>query len=517
MKKNLLFCLLALFCAMNLFTACSDSDDGNISQIIDSDIAGKYKGMLDVALVNGGESEPIVTGAAQIIEITKVDDRTVSLTLKDFSFGTLNLGTITLDKCVLASNDNDTYRFTGSQDLTLQDPIGKCAATFDVTYAGKAVTVNLNIDVPALGQTVQVTYKGSKMTGNESNDTSIKSFVFNREVALADSLVTDVAIDGNNISITVADTIKPEYLKLLAPTIELTSDKATVSPATDTPQDFNTPVTYTVTAEDGTTAKYTVTVIGNKYDFETWVAGVEDQKPEMTYYEPSGWSSSNAGAQLLKGFGFASSYVVTQEENAHSGKYAVKIQTIDSKGGDMVIAKIPKVTTGSLFLGIFKPDMTNTLNSTKFGIPYYRKPKALKGWYQYTPGETYYTVKEKPYKDHCHEAVADAAKTDEFAISVVLYETDGYDTNNWSDCLTGTDDAENNIYTSSRIAAIGQLFGGKQADWKSFELLLEWKKNYDASKKYRMTISCSSSKDGDKFWGAPGSTLIVDDFELVTE
>lgn len=42
-------------------------------------------------------------------------------------------------------------------------------------------------------------------------------------------------------------------------------------------------------------------------------------------------------------------------------------------------------------------------------------------------------------------------------------------------------------------------------------------KLYDANKKYRMTITCSSSKDGDKFWGAPGSTLIVDDFELVRE
>jgi hypothetical protein len=61
------------------------------------------------------------------------------------------------------------------------------------------------------------------------------------------------------------------------------------------------------------------------------------------------------------------------------------------------------------------------------------------------------------------------------------------------------------------------LTGGIQADWKNFELPLEWKKEFDANKKYRMTIACSSSKDGDKFWGAPGSTLIVDEFELVVE
>lgn len=45
----------------------------------------------------------------------------------------------------------------------------------------------------------------------------------------------------------------------LAPTIEI-SEKATISPASGVAQDFTSPVTYTVTAEDGSTATYTVTV-----------------------------------------------------------------------------------------------------------------------------------------------------------------------------------------------------------------------------------------------------------------
>jgi hypothetical protein len=45
----------------------------------------------------------------------------------------------------------------------------------------------------------------------------------------------------------------------LAPEIAV-SPKATVSPASGAAQDFSSPVTYTVTAEDGTTAQYTVTV-----------------------------------------------------------------------------------------------------------------------------------------------------------------------------------------------------------------------------------------------------------------
>lgn len=109
----------------------------------------------------------------------------------------------------------------------------------------------------------------------------------------------------------------------------------------------------------------------------------------------------------------------------------------------------------------------------------------------------------------------DNSKTDEFAISAVLYETEDY-AEDLSDCLTGVD-GEDGIYTSSRVAAIAQLTGGKQESWKEFTLNFDWKKEYDANKKYRFTIICSSSKDGDKFWGAPGSTLMVDNFELTAE
>ena len=35
--------------------------------------------------------------------------------------------------------------------------------------------------------------------------------------------------------------------------------------------------------------------------------------------------------------------------------------------------------------------------------------------------------------------------------------------------------------------------------------------------KYKFAIVCSSSKDGDSFKGAGGSTLIVDEFEVICE
>jgi len=63
-------------------------------------------------------------------------------------------------------------------------------------------------------------------------------------------------ISGNSIAATVPFSVD---VTTLAPTIS-TSAKATVSPASGVAQNFSNPVTYTVTAEDGSTATFTVTV-----------------------------------------------------------------------------------------------------------------------------------------------------------------------------------------------------------------------------------------------------------------
>lgn len=50
MKKNL-FYLFALICSMSLFTACSDDDEApDYSKVIESEMAGNYKGTLTVTV-----------------------------------------------------------------------------------------------------------------------------------------------------------------------------------------------------------------------------------------------------------------------------------------------------------------------------------------------------------------------------------------------------------------------------------------------------------------------------------
>ena len=75
-----------------------------------------------------------------------------------------------------------------------------------------------------------------------------------------------------------------------------------------------------------------------------------------------------------------------------------------------------------------------------------------------------------------------------------------------------------NLYTATdQIVAIGTFTSGAQPDYKEVTLNLEYKKEYDSNKKYRFAVIFSSSKDGDKFSGAPGSTLTVDALTILSE
>ncbi len=85
----------------------------------------------------------------------------------------------------------------------------------------------------------------------KSSEKEITSFVFGELTPPANG-----TISGNAIAVTVSDATDVTALK---PTIAVSAG-ATISPASGVARDFSSPVTYTVTAEDGSTGTYTVTV-----------------------------------------------------------------------------------------------------------------------------------------------------------------------------------------------------------------------------------------------------------------
>ena len=100
------------------------------------------------------------------------------------------------------------------------------------------------------GTTAQ--YMVEAVVHDAENEKSILSFRF--DVLDKDGIIDEVARKIDFVLPAETDVTQ------LVPTIEV-SEGATVEPASGVAQDFTNPVTYTVTAQNGTTAVYTVTVI----------------------------------------------------------------------------------------------------------------------------------------------------------------------------------------------------------------------------------------------------------------
>lgn len=103
MKKRLLY-LFMLISSVSLFMSCSDDDD--VKYPVDSELAGAYKGTMDVYYV--GVSTPIVSDMVQKVYISKASDTAVKLELRNFTItvagAELLIGDITVDNCALAKS-----------------------------------------------------------------------------------------------------------------------------------------------------------------------------------------------------------------------------------------------------------------------------------------------------------------------------------------------------------------------------------------------------------------------------
>ena len=115
------------------------------------------------------------------------------------------------------------------------------------------------------------------------------------------------------------------------------------------------------------------------------------------------------------------------------------------------------IAAGNLFIGSF--DLANALKdplrATKFGIQYYKRPIALKGYFKFKAGEVY-TDEGEVQKD----------MKDRFDIYAILYEA-----NENSFMLDGS-----NSLTSENIVAKAQISeeaAVETDEWTAFELPFE--------------------------------------------
>jgi Putative carbohydrate metabolism domain/Domain of unknown function (DUF5018) len=195
---------------------------------------------------------------------------------------------------------------------------------------------------------------------------------------------TEIDQDSLVIRLTVAPTAN--LASLYADSITLSS-YASISPGAGVIQDFSQPVVYTVTAEDGSTANYTVIVTRgsstpqlDNSSLDDWYtpAGKNFQEPGKD--ENTIWATGNAGVVTLTSANVNPTVIAGTDR-------ASEMVTKDLGALGQLTGQ--RMAAGTTFTGRFVLDIANPLNSTIFGVPFTGSPKSFTASYTYAPGAPY--------------------------------------------------------------------------------------------------------------------------------
>lgn len=337
-------------------------------------------------------------------------------------------------------------------------------------------------------------------------------------------------IKGDTIYVKVPDDVYLTKLSSLSASNIKVSDYATFSPTIGEKQNFSTPVEYTVIAEDGSTRIYYVVVqrggssqaqLPNS-SFDLW----HEAEFGTTRYIDIGankdnktWATGNQGAAFAIGIGADADLPSVPHETA-TGKNAAQLTTQNM--GDLAAAFGGKgIAAGSIFTGIFEIGSVTDAHPV-FGVPYTQTPVAFKVDYKYIPAEGLMNGKLKPVEGE-----------DAMDFYLILEKREGDKV--------------------KRLGVAWYRSSEEQSEWKSLEVDIKYARNNRApegveeyakhvlkyghdgditatnpnmmpeatwgdiatDKPTHILVVFTSSYQGDYFIGAPGSKLIVDNFELI--
>lgn len=317
--------------------------------------------------------------------------------------------------------------------------------------------------------------------------------------------------DYASTDIVFNNVVKAADLAHMAPRFTITPG-AVISPASGTERDFSQGAqTYTVTSEDGNWSRtYTVRFAQPQhfyqYDFDNYFLSDNGKYyvwSDMPAGETPNWCSANAGYGVAKSKAAPEDYPTTPDENGYEGA-CVKLTTVSTGSWGVMTNK--RIAAGNLFLGSFdlSKALTQTLQSTLFGVPTDKKPLCFTGYYKYQRGEK---LQDKSGNEIEGE--------DNAAIYAVVYKNHDADGN--SVVLTGE-----NIMNSPLRVGMAKLYDIKNTtEWTYFDVAFDYWEDIDMNTLqnlgYNLAILCSSSENGDLYQGALGSTLWIDKLSIGVE
>ena len=208
------------------------------------------------------------------------------------------------------------------------------------------------------------------------------------------------------------------------------------------------------------------------------------------------WDTSNAGANYLS------------VKNPTQGT----TEDVHTTGENAKAAKLTSVVNGafaaaSLYTGTFgNIDFTSFGATLTFGQSFSARPIILKGFYKYKPVNVNNVGNNLPA-----DATVSKGNPDQCSIYIALAKKSYLINNKDESTFIKFADGPN-------IIAYGELPSGAATegdDYVEFNIPLKYKKESFDEKPTHIIIVCSASKYGDYMTGGEGSTLYLDDFELV--
>lgn len=241
-------------------------------------------------------------------------------------------------------------------------------------------------------------------------------------------------------------------------------------------------------------------------DMDDWYKSGKTWYPvSESDYAASGsfWDSSNPGTTTGAGALVNVNPTQGNSEIVHTsgGKSAeLKSQYASAFG-------IGKFAAASLYTGKFNSLVGTNGAKIDFGQKFTSRPSALHGWFQYTSGKIDYRGNNTP------EGVAEIDTDDLCSIYIALakapHQLDNTQTSTFFDF-----ENDDNIIAYGELPDSEAMSTNNQ--WKEFNVKLKYK-DITPQAEYYLIIVCSSSKYGDYFTGSTGSTMYIDDMELIYE
>lgn len=270
---------------------------------------------------------------------------------------------------------------------------------------------------------------------------------------------------------------------------------------------LNEEVSIKIISEGGTVRDWTISA---------FVASAEPQfqnsnlnewyKTNTNYYEPGEnalitiWGTGNHGTHLLN-------KLATIPKDLGNGNLAAQMITLDNGSlGNFVGAPI---SSGSLFTGFFNPDKISTTDpeaAIEFGTPFAGRPSKIRLKYSYTPGEV--------NKDKAGNILDSGDACDVYALLEVRMNGK---IERLATAWFRSKDLQSELITIEIPFTYGPLDNSHPDYMKPTDGSFVSADLAQYMLPTHITFVASSSYGGAIFAGAIGSTLVVDDIELIYE